>query len=110
MDGFVTKRARVKEQHAAAAPRVVVVVPRSRPSPVAELPKPSVSAASCPAVVEEEDELVPVEVELEVVEDDRDDVFNEYWSSSAPKRERVREKRKKLEAAPRTIREHFGRK
>lgn len=75
---------------------MVPVLKRSLPRPTeAEEEKKAAAVAAGP---EKEDD----------VEDDRDQAFDEYWEAHAPRRQAVREKRKRLEAAPRTINAHFA--
>ncbi len=99
MDGFVTKKARVK-------PRVAVVVPRPTGTrPETAVAAPSRVASPPPQTAEEAVD----DVEEEDISD-RDEAFDRYWEERAGKRKEVREKRKKMEAAPRTIKEHFAAK
>jgi hypothetical protein len=98
MDRFVTKKARVK-------PAVIVVMPRARTeaSVVAEVvAEPPVSPPRQGATVDDLDDVGEEEIS------DRDEAFDKYWEEKAGKRQEVRAKRKKMEAAPHTIAEHFA--
>lgn len=44
----------------------------------------------------------------EEVEEDRDEAFEQHWQGTASRRVAFREARKKRDAAPRTIAEHFA--
>jgi CRISPR/Cas system endoribonuclease Cas6 (RAMP superfamily) len=89
MDGFVVKKARVKE-----SPSLEVFKPPPRISPVI--------VDLCP----EKNDTGMREEEL----DDHDEFFNEHWEKNAQKRKEHREKREKLESAPRTMLDHFKKK
>jgi hypothetical protein len=100
MDRFVTKKARVK-------PAVNVVVPRARTeSTVTAAPEPAPLPSASPprqgATADDMDAVVEEDIS------DRDEAFDRYWEEKAGKRQEVRAKRKKMEAAPHTIVEHFA--